>query len=134
MSEENVQSEQVNPVQPSKAVETNKDAKTFGMLCHLLGLAGLTGIPFSNVLGPFVMWLLKKNDYAFVDDQGKEAMNFQITILIGVLICIPLFFIFVGALLLPALIVFDVIMVTVASVKANDGEKYRYPFCIRFIK
>ncbi len=134
MSDENVQSEQVNPVQPTRDTETNKDAKTFGMLCHLLGLAGLTGIPFSNVLGPFVMWQLKKNDYAFVDDQGKEAMNFQITVLIGVLICFPLMFIIIGALLLPALIVFDVVMVIIASMKANEGEKFRYPVCIRFIK
>ena len=134
MSDENVQSEQVNPVQPTRDTETNKDAKTFGMLCHLLALVGLLGVPFGNVLGPFVMWLLKKNDYAFVDDQGKESMNFQITVMIGVLICLPTMLIFIGFALLPALIIFDVVMVIMATMKANEGEKYRYPVCIRFIK
>src|SRR3954467_5501803 len=58
-------------------IETNPDAKMWGMLAHLSSLAGLV-IPFGNFIGPLVVWLMKKDQQPFVNDQGKESLNFQI--------------------------------------------------------
>jgi uncharacterized Tic20 family protein len=114
-------------------IETNKDARLWGMLCHLGALAGYI-IPMGNIIGPLVFWLIKKNDYPFVDEQGKEALNFQITATIAILICIPLFFVIIGIPLLFAVGIADLVLVIIATIKANNGEHYRYPFAIRLIK
>lgn len=111
----------------------SSDEKTWGMLCHLTALAGIliTGIGF--VLGPLIVWLIKKDQYAFVNDQGKESLNFQISMLIYMIIAGLLVFILVGFVLLPILLVLDVVYVVLASVAASEGKAYRYPFSIRFI-
>ncbi|MEM1354633.1 MAG: DUF4870 domain-containing protein [Planctomycetota bacterium] len=115
-----------------------QEHRVMGMLCHLLALSGLIGIPFGNILGPLVLWLIKKQDIPFVDDQGKESLNFQITIILagivlGAISLVP----FVGCitiLALIALVVVALVFTIIASVKANSGEYYRYPFALRLIK
>jgi uncharacterized Tic20 family protein len=117
------------------------NGRTMGMLCHLLALAGFL-VPFGNVIGPLVIWLMKKDESPFVNDQGKESLNFQITltlativlgILAGITVCIG-----IGLLLLPlvglAFVVVELVFVILASMAANKGEAYRYPFNIRLIK
>ena len=122
------------PYQPSPAVtEAVPEARTFGMLCHLGGLAGLI-IPFGNVIAPLVFWLVKKDMYPFVDRHGKEALNFQISITIYAVISGILFLVIIGAFLLPLVGLFSLIMSIVAGIKANSGEEFRYPLCIRLIK
>ena len=112
-------------------VEMNKDARMWGMLAHISSLIGLTGIP--PIVGPLVIWLIKKNEYAFVDDQGKEALNFQITMFIALLICGALVCVGIGIFLLPVVGIIDLIFSIIGGVKANNGERYRYPFAIRLI-
>ena len=119
--------------QPS-AEAVPKEAKTFAMLCHLGALAGFIGIPFGNIIGPLIFWLIKKNDYPFVDDQGRESLNFQITMTIAAVIAVVLCFVLIGIPLLIALLIFDLVMIIIAAIKANDGVRYRYPMCIRFLK
>lgn len=109
------------------------DECTWGMVAHLAALAGFV-IPFGSVLGPLVVWLIKKDTMPLVDDQGKEALNFQITMLIGFIICLVLAFVVVGIFLGLLLGLADLVMVIMAAVKAQKGEKYRYPFAIRLIK
>ena len=121
----------VPPVEP--AGDVPQEERTFGMLCHISALAGYI-IPFGNILGPLVMWLIKKEQMPFVDEQGKEALNFQITVFIAVLICIPLIFVLIGLLLLPVVGIGALVLMIIAAVKANAGEHYRYPVSIRFIK
>src|SRR5688572_25430917 len=78
------------PVQYQSAVpsvETNSDARMFGMLAHISSLAGFI-IPFGNIIGPLVIWMMKKDQHPFVNDQGKESLNFQITASIAILIAI----------------------------------------------
>lgn len=104
-----------------------------GMLCHLLALAGYV-VPFGNVIGPLIIWLVKKNESPFVDDQGKESLNFQITMAIAGVVSFLLIFVIIGFLLLIAVGIFDLVMVIIASIKANGGERYRYPVCLRLIK
>ncbi len=110
-----------------------KQEKTWAMLCHLGTFAGLI-IPFGHIIAPLVIWLIKKEESPFVEDQGKESLNFQISLTIYFFVASILTFILIGFVLLPALAIFAIIMVIIASVKANDGEKFRYPLCIRFIK
>ena len=108
--------------------------KTFGMLSHLTALALFIGIPFGNILGPLVIWLIKKDELPFVDDQGKESLNFQISMLIYGAGAGILSLILIGIPLLIAIGVFDIVVVIMAAVQANSGIRYRYPLCIRFIK
>jgi uncharacterized Tic20 family protein len=112
---------------------SEKDARLWGMLCHLSALAGFI-IPFGSIIGPLVIWLIKKNESPFVDDQGKESLNFQITVIIAAFICGVLMLILIGIFLLIALGITTLIFIIIASMKANNGEAYRYPFAIRFIK
>jgi uncharacterized Tic20 family protein len=85
-------------------------------------------------LGPLVVWLLKKNVSPFVDEQGKNSLNFQITVTIAALVCIPLAFIGIGFILLLGLFVADLVFVILASVKANQGESYKYPVSLTLIR
>lgn len=109
-------------------------ALTWGMLCHLSALAGLVGIPFGHLLGPLVVWLLKRRDFPFVEEQGKESLNFQISMTIYALIALFLVFAFIGIPVFIALAVLDVVFVIVASVRANSGRPYRYPLTLRILK
>jgi uncharacterized Tic20 family protein len=118
----------------SAMIEANKDARTWATVCHLSALSAFVGIPLGNILGPLVVWLLKRNDHPFVDDQGKEALNFQISMTIYGIVAGILVILLVGIALLALVAVTDFILVIVASMKANDGERYRYPFTIRLIR
>ncbi len=112
--------------------EPDSDARTWGMLCHLAAFAGYL-IPLGWLIGPLVVWLIKREQYAFVDIQGKESVNFQISILIYTLISGVLFLVLIGMVLLPAVLIFQIVMVIIAMIKASNGEYFRYPLCIRFI-
>lgn len=103
------------------------------MLCHLTALAGYL-IPFGWLLGPLIVWLVKKQDYPFVDEQGKEALNFQITasiaaIISGLLICVA-----VGIPLLLIVAIADLVFIIIASINASNGYHYRYPWSLHLIK
>ena len=122
--------------QPAGAL-TQQEERTWGMLAHLLALAGYI-VPFGHIVGPLVIWLIQKDKSAFVDQNGKESLNFQISMTIYLAVAIPLGILLVviciGPLIPIALAVFDIVVVIMAAVKANGGESYRYPLCIRFIK
>ncbi|MHB0999449.1 MAG: DUF4870 domain-containing protein [Armatimonadota bacterium] len=122
----------VNPEIPEN--KSKNDERTWGMACHLSSFAGLVIPYFGNVIGPLVVWLIKKDEFPFVNDQGKESLNFQISITIYLAIATVLTFILIGIPLLIAIAIFDIVEVILASVKASDGIPYRYPMTIRFIK
>jgi uncharacterized Tic20 family protein len=119
--------------------EVNKDARMWAMFCHLGGLAALVVPVVGSILGPLIIWQIKKEDHPFVDEQGKEAVNFQISMLlyavIGSAACLITC---IGMPLIPivglAVSIVDLIFLVIAALKANDGFHYRYPVCIRFIK
>jgi len=114
--------------------EIDKKERIWGMLCHLTALLGITGVPFGHIFGPLIIWLLKKNEYQFVNEQGKESLNFQLSMTIYTLISALLIFIKIGFILIIVLATINMILVIIASVKANSGETYQYPFKIRFIR
>ena len=124
-------------VQPSEASkELNNDARMWSMFCHLGGLAALLPIVpvVGGVIAPLIIWQIKKDEHTFVNEQGKEAVNFQISILIYEIVAGLLIFACVGAFLLPAVMIFDIVFLVIAAIKTNNGLHYRYPLCIRFIK
>lgn len=113
--------------------DVSKDARNWGMICHLVALSGFI-IPFGNVLGPLIVWAIKKDDDRFIDDQGKEAINFQLTMTLAFFVSFFLIFILIGFFLLAALCIFVLVITVVAAMKANEGVYYRYPLTIRFFK
>ena len=123
-----------NVQQAQKSEEISKDARTWAMFCHLAGLAGYVMPIVGNIVGPLIFWQIKKDEYPFVDEQGKEAVNFQISMTLYALISIPLTVICIGLFLLAAVVVVDLVFLVVAAVKANNSQHYRYPLTIRFIK
>ena len=117
---------------PTPQVPT-KDERLWAMFTHLSALVGYF-IPFGNIIAPLVIWAMKKDSMPLVNDQGKEALNFQITLTIAILIAFALSLILIG---LPFLFLFAIgglILMIIAAVKANDGVRYRYPLTIRLIK
>ena len=112
----------------------NKQANTWGMLCHLTALSLFIGIPFGNIIGPLVIWLVKKDEYPFVEEQGKESLNFQLSMTIYALASLLLCMIAIGFFLLAAIVIVEFVLVIMASVKASNGESYKYPITIRFFK
>jgi uncharacterized Tic20 family protein len=107
--------------------------KTWGMLCHLAALGGFL-VPFGNIIGPLVVWLIQKDKDPFIDQQGKESLNFQITVGIAGVVSWVLVFVFIGILLLVALGIASLVFIILAAISANKGVPYRYPWTIRFIK
>jgi len=120
-------------VEPTQS-EEQKNHRMWAMFCHLSGLLFLTGIPFANILGPLVIWLIKKNEMPLVNENGKEALNFQISMTIYALVAALLILIIIGGFLLMALAIANVVLSIVAGVKTNNGEKFTYPSIIRLIK
>ena len=114
---------------PTPSYEVRQGA----MLCHLAAFLGFV-FPFGSVVGPLILWQMKKEKDAFIDDQGKEALNFQITVAIAWMACIVLAFAVVGFFLMFALAVATIVLTIIGSIKANKGIPYRYPLTWRVIK
>jgi uncharacterized protein len=112
---------------------TTEIENNWGMAAHLSALAGYV-IPFGSIIGPLVVWLMKKDEMPFVNTQGKEALNFQITMVIAALISIVLFLVVIGIFLLWAVAIVDLIFIIVAAIQASKGVDYRYPISLRLIK
>jgi len=115
-----------------KATPENRDERMWAMFCHLSGLAGFV-FPFGNIIAPLVIWLVKKEEYPMVNEHGKEALNFQISMTIYIIASIILIILVIGIALIIILSLFSLIVIIIASIKANEGEKYKYPITIRFL-
>ncbi|HET8710611.1 MAG TPA: DUF4870 domain-containing protein [Spongiibacteraceae bacterium] len=114
------------------AVGPTKEERTWAMLCHLCIVAEIF-LPIL-VLGPLVIWLIKSDALPFVKVQGKEVLNFQITLfLAGIVSWILVFAFGLGILLLAILGVYSVIAGVIGAVKVNEGVPYRYAFNLRLI-
>ena len=109
-------------------VTVTQEQKTMAMLSHILSI-------FAGFLAPLVIWLINKDksDQAFVIDQAKESLNFQITMAIAFFVSGILTMVLIGFLLIPALVLINVILCIMAGLKANEGVQYRYPFALRLI-
>lgn len=135
--------------QPPVGQMNQQDERLWGMFCHLSAFSGFIGVPFGSVLGPLILWLIKKDASGFVDEQGKSSLNFQLSILIYQIIpflialggitaiatqAVYLFVLVpVAALALIALAIFCIVQVIIASIAAKDGRSHVYPLSIKFI-
>lgn len=118
---------QTPPVSPEPAGAISQDSKNLAMLCHLLGL-------LTNFIGPLILWLIKKDTDAYVEEQGKEALNFQITVLIAAIVSGITAVLCIGAVLGLVVGIADLVLSIMACIAASKGEHYRYPVSIRLIK
>jgi uncharacterized protein len=131
------------PVQPPPPTpppgSPESQARTWNMLCHLSALAGLV-IPFGNILGPLIIWQIKKNQIPSTDVHGKASLNFQITVTIVAFVsaftAIILSFFCVGYLLFPLVGLVGLaglVFAIIAGIKANNGEDYKYPWSLELV-
>lgn len=109
------------------------EEKKFAMLCHVAAFAGFL-IPLGNIIGPLIIWLMKKDQSYYVDAHGKESLNFQISIMIYGIVSAILWLVVVGIVLSIAIGLFWLIMTIIGTVRATEGHNYRYPLTIRFFK
>ncbi len=107
--------------------------RSWGMFCHLAALAGFV-IPFGNVIGPLIIWLIKKDESPYVDQQGKESLNFQISVTLYCIIAAILIIVVIGIFLLIAIGIGTLVLIIVGAIKANNREDFAYPLTIRFIQ
>jgi uncharacterized protein len=112
-------------------VGPSKDERTWAMLCHLCIVGQMFFFPL--VIAPLLIWLIKGDEMPLVKQQGKEAVNFQITLLLAAVVCGILWFVVIGILLGAALWLYAVIAGIIATMKVKEGFAYRYPFCLRLI-
>ncbi len=103
------------------------------MLAHISALSGLV-IPFGNIIGPLIIWLIKRDEMSFVNDQAKEALNFNISMTIYMSFSLVLIFVVIGIPLIIALGIAWLVLTIMAAVKANEGVAYRYPLTLRLVK
>jgi len=126
-------------------MDDNQQARNWAMGCHLAALSAYMGIPFGNILGPLIVWLLKKDQFPLVDEHGKQSLNFQISMIIySLLLGVAIFITAITLILIPVavllgillafIIIADFVLVVIAAIKVSNGESYQYPFTIRFIQ
>ena len=118
---------------PPMEITPSKDERTWAMLSHFSALCMFI-FPFGNILAPLIIWLIKKEEMSFVEDQAKEVLNFQISMTIYLLISVILCFILIGIPFVIGLGIFNVIITIIAAISANDGKYYRYPINLKLIK
>ncbi len=107
--------------------------RNWAMLCHLSAFAGFF-FPFGGIIGPLVCWLTRRDESSWVNINGKASLNFQLSMLLYIVLAIPLCFIIIGIPIVMILGALKVICVIIASVKAPKGELFRYPLVIPFIQ
>ncbi len=121
------------PPHPAVAPLSVHEERQWSLFAHLSGLLGYLGLPFGSVFGPLVIWLVKRDRSALVDENGREALNFHLSMLLYALISLPLALVFVGFLTLLAIPIVEIVFTIIGALKASEGECYRYPLTIRFV-
>ena len=111
-----------------------RNIRTWCVVCHASALAGFILPAVGHILGPLIVWLVKRGESAEIDEHGKEALNFQISMLIYGFVAAILCLLLIGFALLVVLHILNVVFVIIASLRASEGQMYRYPFTIRLIK
>ena len=113
---------------------SSRDVRTWNVLCHATALAGFF-VPWAgHILGPLIVWLAKRSDSPEIDENGKESLNFQISMLIYNVIAGVLCLVLVGFIILAILHILNLVLVIIASIQTSEGKSYRYPMTIRLIK
>jgi len=128
------ESQDIKAVEPEVVSGRSDKGRTWSMLAHLSALCAVVGIPFGHLVGPLVVWLIKRDELPEVDRHGRDSLNFQLSMTIYLIISGLSIFIFVGIFLVPLVFAMDVICVIIASIKVSRGEAFQYPLTIKFLK
>lgn len=107
--------------------------RNWAMFCHLSAFAGFF-FPFGGIIGPLICWLSRKDESSWVNLNGKNSLNFQLSILLYIVLAIPLCFILIGIPIVVLLGTLKVVCIIVAGIKASKGEYFRYPLVIPFLQ
>ena len=118
---------------PSRYDATSSNVRTWCVLCHASALLGLFFHFLGHIFGPLDRLADQTGDSPEIDAHGKESLNFQLSMLIYDVVAVILCFILIGIPILILLWIVNTVFVIVASIKASEGELYRYPFTIRFL-
>lgn len=122
------------PAATAQGREVGKKARQWAMFCHIAGLAWMVWwlMPvIGGVIGTLIVWQVKKDDDPFIDQHGRRAFNFQLSMLIY---CLALCITVIGVFLAPVVGILDVVFTIIAAIRASDGKDYQYPLTIPFIK
>ena len=111
----------------------SESERNWAMLCHLSAFAGFF-FPFGGIIGPLICWLSRKDESTWINENGKISMNFQLSMLLYIVLALPLCLIIVGIPIVVFLGVLKVICIVIASIRASKGEKFKYPLAIPFIQ
>ncbi len=111
----------------------NKEDSMLGVVCHLLTFAGFV-VPLGNILGPLVLWLIKRGSSPYLDAVGKETVNFNISWSIYLLVAGLTMLVLIGFVLFPLVALAWLILAIMGAITASNGKFHRYPLTIRFIK
>jgi uncharacterized protein len=122
------------PTPPPLTTPTLTNVRSWNALCHASALAGLLIHFPGHLLGPLIIWLWKRDESAEIDAHGKEALNFQISMLIYNVVAAFFCLVLIGFVFLAILWVLNAVFVIIASIQASDGKFYRYPMTIRFLQ
>ena len=122
-----------SPPSPAPTSSTSSEVRTWSVLCHASALLGLFFHFFGHLLGPLLVWLIKRGDAPEIDANGKESLNFQLSMLIYDIIAGILCLVVIGIPILIALWILNTVFVIIASIRTSEGKSYRYPFTIRLI-
>ncbi len=114
-----------NTIEPNSSDPT-KNELDWALFSHLSAI-------IAGVVGPLIIWVIKKGEMPFAEDQAKECLNFMITVSIAYIICFVLSFVLIGTLLFPVVVVGQVVLNVMAALKVKEGVAYRYPFTIRLV-
>ncbi|MCL1144240.1 DUF4870 domain-containing protein [Shewanella gaetbuli] len=125
-------------MEPTSTPETvddtpSKEARNMGVLIYASSFAGYI-IPMGSILGPLIVWLMKRDEFEFANECGKNCVNFKISLFIYACISFLLMFVGIGFILVGVIALVDIICTIIAIIKASEGTAYKYPLTIRFIK
>lgn len=106
--------------------------KQWTIIAHIGTLVGYV-VPFGNIIVPLVIYLSKKEESPLVAEHARESLNFQISVTLYIMVSILLLFVLIGFVLIPIVAILDLVCVIIATMKADNGEMFKYPATIRFV-
>jgi len=118
--------------EPSNAPMPGDAARHWGMLCHLAAAAGMV-VPFANLIAPLALWWFKRGIDPYVDAQGKEAVNFQLTMTLLGMVCVVGVTVPMAKLALTIISLGVAVLIVIAAVKVKQGKAFRYPWAWRVL-
>jgi uncharacterized Tic20 family protein len=122
-----------DPTAAARAATVDETVRNTAVVAHLSTFAGLI-IPFGSVIGPLTVWLTRRDRDPFIDQAGREALNFGISIAIYGAVLLVATLMLVGIPLLIIGVVAWVVLASLAAVKASQGQSYRYPLTMRLVR